>query len=197
MDKHLIVIGLGNPGRKYELTRHNVGFMAIDKITTSLGLKFSNKKLYSISNTICISDTSGMHLTFVKPLTYMNSSGEAVKAVIERHNVGPSEILIICDDFALPLGKIRLRRKGSSGGHLGLESIITSLGTTGFPRLRVGIGPLPERISAVDFVLGEFTKDELLIIDKVLNVIYELVKDYAEYGIERTMSKYNSTSVNS
>jgi PTH1 family peptidyl-tRNA hydrolase len=172
--------------------------MAVDKIAASLGLRFSNKKLYSISKATYLNDeNTNTHLILVKPLTYMNNSGEAVKAVIEKYNVIPSEILIICDDFALPLGRIRLRRKGSSGGHLGLESVITSLGTTDFPRLRIGIGPLPEGTSAVDFVLGEFTKDELIIIGKVLNITCELVGDYAKCGIERAMSKYNSIAINS
>jgi PTH1 family peptidyl-tRNA hydrolase len=198
MSRHLIVIGLGNPGAEYGFTRHNVGFMAVDKIAASLGLRFSNKKLYSISKATYLNDeNTNTHLILVKPLTYMNNSGEAVKAVIEKYNVIPSEILIICDDFALPLGRIRLRRKGSSGGHLGLESVITSLGTTDFPRLRIGIGPLPEGTSAVDFVLGEFTKDELIIIGKVLNITCELVGDYAKCGIEKAMSKYNSIAINS
>jgi len=197
MSRHLIVIGLGNPGAEYGFTRHNVGFMAVDKIAASLGLRFSNKKLYSISKATYLNDeNTNTHLILVKPLTYMNNSGEAVKAVIEKYNVIPSEILIICDDFALPLGRIRLRRKGSSGGHLGLESVITSLGTTDFPRLRIGIGPLPEGTSAVDFVLGEFTKDELIIIGKVLNITCELVGDYAKCGIEKAMSKYNSIAIN-
>jgi PTH1 family peptidyl-tRNA hydrolase len=198
MSRHLIVIGLGNPGAEYGFTRHNVGFMAVDKIAASLGLRFSNKKLYSISKAAYLNDENTYtHLILVKPLTYMNNSGEAVKAVIEKYNVIPSEILIICDDFVLPLGRIRLRRKGSSGGHLGLESIITSLGTTDFPRLRIGIGPLPEGTPAVDFVLGELTKDELIIIGKVLNITCELLKDYTKYGIEKAMSKYNSITINS
>ncbi|MBC7329440.1 aminoacyl-tRNA hydrolase [bacterium] len=179
-----IVFGLGNPGRLYQKTRHNVGFMVVSRLARKMGLKFEKK--YCSSRV-----AEGEAIVLAKPYTYVNLSGKAAKALLQRFSLSPQDMLVICDDVALPLGRIRIRRKGSDGGHNGLRSIIKELGTEDFPRLRVGIGR--EGIKdLVEYVLGEFEKEEMKILEKVLDVAVDAVECILKEGIEEAMNKYNS-----
>ena len=182
-----IVLGLGNPGRLYQKTRHNVGFMVVSRLARRMGLKFDKK--------FCSSRVAeGEGVVLAKPYTYVNLSGKAAKALLQRFSLAPQDMLVICDDVALPLGRIRIRRKGSDGGHNGLRSIIKELGTEEFPRLRVGIGR--EGIKdLVEYVLGEFERDEMEILEKVLEVAVDAVECILKEGIEEAMNKYNSLNI--
>jgi len=152
-----------------------------------MGLKFDKK--------FCSSRVAeGEGIVIAKPYTYVNLSGKAAKALLQRFSLAPQDMLVICDDVALPLGRIRIRRKGSDGGHNGLRSIIKELGTEEFPRLRVGIGR--EGIKdLVEYVLGEFEKDEMEILEKVLEVAVDAVECILREGIEEAMNKYNSLNI--
>ncbi len=155
-----VIAGLGNPGPRYAWTRHNLGFMVVDILAERWGARWvPGKGDYW--------EAFGKAL-LVKPTTFMNLSGVALAQVVEDKGVKPEEILVIVDDANLPFGKLRLRSKGSSGGHRGLESVIYHLGTEGFPRLRVGIGPKPQGLPLADFVLSEFTEDEKKHLPQVL-----------------------------
>jgi len=178
-----LIVGLGNPGRIYQRTRHNIGFMVLSRLAKKKGLKFDRK--YCKSRI-----AEGEGLILAKPYTYVNLSGKAVKALLQKLSITPQEMLVICDDVALPFGRIRIRRKGSDGGHNGLRSIIKEIGTEDFPRLRVGIGK--EGIKdLVEYVLGEFDKEEEKILEKILEVAVEAVECVLEEGIESAMNKYN------
>ncbi len=179
-----LLIGLGNPGRLYQKTRHNVGFMLLSRLAKKKGLRFD--KRYCKSR---IAEGEGIILA--KPYTFVNLSGKSVRALLHRLSLSPQEMLIICDDVSLALGRIRIRRKGSDGGHNGLRSIIKEIGTEDFPRLRVGIGREGIR-DLVEYVLGEFQKEESAILEKVLEVGVEAVECILEEGIEWAMNKYNS-----
>jgi len=152
-----------------------------------MGLKFDKK--------FCSSRVAeGEGVVLAKPYTYVNLSGKAAKALLQRFSLAPQDMLVICDDVALPLGRIRIRRKGSDGGHNGLRSIIKELGTEEFPRLRVGIGR--EGIKdLVEYVLGEFERDEMEILEKVLEVAVDAVECILKEGIEEAMNKYNSLNI--
>ncbi|MCS7174746.1 aminoacyl-tRNA hydrolase [Pseudothermotoga sp.] len=186
--KHF-VIGLGNPGPRYALNRHNVGFIFLDKYIEKLGCNsnFVREESYELMNcgTVCL----------VKPLTYMNVSGEAVKMLLVRYNLSVDDIIIVYDDIDLPLGKIRIRQRGSAGGHNGLKSIIEALETDEIVRVRIGIGPKPEGIDLAQFVLSNFSSEELVILDKVLDVAVEAVQVILSEGVQKAMSLYNSLEV--
>ncbi|MGO0058523.1 aminoacyl-tRNA hydrolase [Brevibacillus fluminis] len=152
-----VIIGLGNPGKKYEDTRHNVGFMAIDKISEQWGIPVAQEKFRALVGEGRI---EGERVLLVKPLTYMNLSGESVAEIMKFYKLVPDDILVIYDDLDLPVGQLRLREKGSAGGHNGIKSLIAHLGTQEFKRAKIGISrPLPGR-SVSDYVLSEFSKSE-------------------------------------
>jgi len=182
------VIGLGNPGDKYRSTRHNVGFMALDWF--SAGQRIDSWKA-RLDGHIAEAVTAGSHLLLVKPQTYMNLSGKCVKAVLESYGIAPEEVLVICDDFNLPLGTIRLRRNGSSGGQKGLASIISETGTEEFPRLRIGIGPRPSGEEAMNFVLGELGEAEKAELPDILARVSDAILLSLQKGIEAAMSAVN------
>ncbi|MGL5978550.1 MAG: aminoacyl-tRNA hydrolase [Erysipelotrichaceae bacterium] len=151
-----LIVGLGNPGKEYERTRHNAGFMVLDALAGAWNLNISTKKFKGL---LAETNIKGQKVILLKPQTYMNLSGESVRAVADFYNLEEEDILIIYDDLDLPVGKLRLREKGSAGGQNGVKSIIAHLGTQTFPRIRVGIGKDP-RIPTVDYVLGKFREDE-------------------------------------
>ena len=151
------IIGLGNPGRKYEQTRHNIGFMVIDELLSRHHINLSKEKfngLYAVEN------IQGEKVAFLQPQTFMNRSGECIQSFIDYYRINVDDILVIYDDLDLPIGKIRLRQKGGHGGHNGLRSTIDQLGTRDFKRLRVGIGRPTGPMSIVDYVLGKFSQDQ-------------------------------------
>lgn len=179
-----LIAGLGNVGTKYVFTRHNAGFMLADSIALSLGLNFSeNSKLkcYIAKNNDYI---------LVKPTTYMNLSGEAVRAVADYYKIGVKDILVVFDDLSLELGKIRFRANGSDGGHNGIKSVIQHMGTKDIARLKIGIGPQPNLPSEV-FVLQNFTKEELEKLKETLTIAKDGIVCYFTEGIQEAQNKYN------
>ncbi len=169
--KPSLIVGLGNPGLRYKDTRHNIGFDVIDIMIPDASFRKEKKFLYVHSGDVYL----------IKPTTYMNLSGSAVLSALSKFGCEVSRIMIVCDDFSLPLGKIRFRLKGSSGGHNGLESIIEKVGPE-FPRLRIGVGPLPERIDPSEFVLGRFRDDEDGIKSEVVRGTADIIKKILASG---------------
>lgn len=186
-----LIVGLGNPGDEYKKNRHNSGFMTADYMSGKLGLTdiwraWQNTGLY------CEFDNNGEKVYILKPQTYMNLSGRAVQSLASFYKIQPSQILIIYDDLALPFGKIRIRKDGSAGSHNGMSSVITCVGSNEIPRIRIGIGPRPSHIQGKDYVLGNFTKDELSIMPDVLDKAFNAVKTCLEKDIDTAMNIYNS-----
>ncbi len=177
-----LVAGLGNPGREYEATRHNVGFRVVDALAERAGAS------WRLRGDRAEALVASGELLLLKPLTFMNLSGPAVKAALGFRDAGPADLLVVCDDMALPPGALRLRPSGSSGGHHGLDSLIASLGTDAFPRLRVGIGGPPPGMSGADFVLGRFRPGE----EPPIPLAADAADAWARLGLEQAVAKYNS-----
>jgi PTH1 family peptidyl-tRNA hydrolase len=188
MPKRNILFGIGNPGKNYRFTRHNVGFRLLDTFAAFHNLKWTRT---SGSYSEARGNVSGIEVILIKPETYVNLSGKALGDLREICAFEAGELLVLCDDFNLPLGSIRLRGGGSGGGHKGLNSIITYLGTTDFPRLRIGIGPPTEDKSAADFVLMDFTEEETPVLEKVLETALMCVETFLKDGIDMAMNRYN------
>ncbi len=182
-----LIVGLGNPGKKYLGTRHNIGFMVVDFIVRKYDLKIKKHELFEITHL----EIDEKELVLMKPLTFMNRSGLAVNYGIEANNIVLSNLLVISDDLALPFGRLRLRTKGSSGGHNGLQSIIDYLQSNQFPRLRVGIKPETEIEDVVEFVLSRFTHEEKEKIDAIIERAAEAVIYFVRHGAARTMNAFN------
>ncbi len=179
-----LIAGLGNIGEKYCFTRHNAGFMVLDKWAYEENFSFKEEK--KLKSLIAKHDD----IIFVKPTTFMNLSGEAVRAAADYYKIDFNDILIIYDDLSINLGKIRFRANGSDGGHNGIKSVISHLGTTDFDRLKIGIGPQPN-IPSENFVLQNFPKENLDELKQVLVKSIEAVKFYLDNGIEKTQNKFN------
>ena len=186
MGKFLIA-GLGNIGAEYSGTRHNIGFDVLDALTASLGGKFNVERLAEKTEL----KWHGQILVGIKPTTYMNESGRAVKYWMDREKIALENILVVLDDLALPLSKLRLRPGGSDAGHNGLRSIQEHLGTDAWPRLRLGIGNNFPKGRQIDFVLGKWTATELPVVQNKVQRSVEIIESFATIGIERTMNQYN------
>lgn len=187
-----LIVGLGNPGDKYKGTRHNVGF----EVAMRLAKKFAAGTPRARFQGETVDATiGGQKVLLLTPLTYMNLSGSSVLAARDFYKIELSETLIVCDDFNLPLGKIRLRAKGSAGGQNGLEDILRRLGTEEVPRLRIGIGAPPPGRDASGHVLGRFPKEEQDEISEAINRATEAAAAWAEKGLEAAMNKYNAEAV--
>jgi len=183
------IVGLGNPGPRYASNRHNVGFMFLDRYFQRVGcspnlVRETNYELLECGE-----------VRLVRPLTYMNVSGLAVGTLVAKYGVPVDDIIVVYDDVDLPLGRIRIRRKGSAGGHNGLKSIIENLKTDQFVRVRIGIGPKPEGVGLAQFVLSDFSVQERLVLDKVLDVAVQAVQTILSEGVQKAMSLYNSVEV--
>jgi peptidyl-tRNA hydrolase, PTH1 family len=176
-----LVVGLGNDDRKYSLTPHNVGFQAVDLLAGRLGWDAGEKKEYAVYR--------GESVWLVKPHSLMNVSGPKVAAAARDAGAGPEELLVVCDDFAIPWGRLRFRRKGSSGGHNGLESVIQALGTQEFPRLRVGVGPVPEGADPADYVLRPLSKARM---EELAAKAADGLRAALEQGLDPAMNKFNA-----
>jgi len=185
-EKIRLVAGLGNPGPEYQQTRHNVGFAVVDRLAAELGLSWSKA-----SRTDAAVAKHG-DLILLKPLAFMNRSGFPLLAVAQFHKIEPGEMLIVLDDFALPLGRLRIRPDGGTGGHNGLESIIVQFGTDQIPRLRIGIGGAPVQ-AAVDHVLGRFFEEELPLVRSAIERAVEAVKWAIDKGLVSAMNNFNKT----
>ena len=167
----MIIVGLGNPGKKYETTHHNVGFMAIDKIAEHLGVKFNKKGCQAEYG---FTSVNGEMIVLAKPQTFMNLSGQAVKSLMANFKEDSKNVLIIYDDIELPLGALRVRKEGSGGTHNGMKNIVQSIGTEDFSRIRIGLGGLKhENQDLKDFVLQRFSKEQL----EKLDIVFENVED--------------------
>ena len=182
-----IVVGLGNPGRQYEETRHNVGWMVLDRIADRAG--WSGKAKARDAAAVARGRHGDLDLVLVKPTTYMNLSGLAVRKVLARERAPLGDMLVVVDDFALPMGRLRLREEGSAGGHNGLRSIIGEMSTQGFARLRVGIGDPGQ--AAKDHVLSRFSPSERADLERVLDAAADAVEDWAREGTSRAANRWN------
>ena len=169
-----LVVGLGNPGKEYLRTRHNLGHLTINTLASKLNVELKRNR--ALKSEIGRYDRN--HALLAKPLTFVNLSGIAVRKLQSKYDMSLSDILVICDDFSLPLGKTRLRMKGSSGGHKGLQSIIDELKAQDFPRLRLGIGPLPLNCDPKEFVLSEFLSEEKETVEEMISEAVEIVKKF-------------------
>lgn len=188
-----LIAGLGNPGEKYANTRHNAGFIAVDQVMQKLRGVFSEKSYHNAI--IWEGKCKGDKLIIVKPLTYMNASGEAVELIARKHSIPPEEILVVFDDMDLPLGRIRIRDGGgSSGGHRGVESIQLELASANFARVRIGIGR-SDSDTQIDHVLSEFSDDEKKLFDQAVDTSAEAVKLILYRGIEEAMNKFNGQNL--
>lgn len=183
----LAVFGLGNPGRSYKGTRHNVGFEVVDKLAEDAGVSVGRRRFEALIGEMMI---GAEKLLLAKPQTFMNESGRSVQAAAAWSGFGIENIFVVCDDLDLEPGRLRIRRKGSSGGHNGLKSIARCLGTTEFARLRVGIGR-PRSEDAIDHVLTTFAKAEQEIIAEAIDNAAEAVRCWAGEGIESCMNRFN------
>jgi PTH1 family peptidyl-tRNA hydrolase len=189
-----LIVGLGNPETKYEKTRHNIGFEAVDAIAHSWQLSWQQNRrfqgLFAEGNA-----PNGMKIRLLKPLTYMNRSGQSVQSVVDWYKISPQSVLAIYDDMDLPLGRLRLRLSGSAGGHNGMKSIISHLGGDKFPRLRIGIGKSRGAQETVSFVLGKFSREESEVMSEVLKLVGEAIALSLQEGVEKAMSLYNAKIV--
>lgn len=184
----LLIVGLGNPGQKYDRTRHNVGFMVVDYLAQEWKVNLSTHKKFQGE----FGEAGKIRL--LKPTTYMNLSGEAVGAVVRWYKLLPQVVVVIYDDLDLPLGRIRMRKSGSAGGHNGMKSIISHLSTQDFPRLRIGIDR-DDRLETSDYVLGKFTSSELSVMPQVFRFVAESLAMLRLEGIDKAMSIYNAQGV--
>ncbi len=184
-----LMVGIGNDEEKYRGTRHNIGFDVADQFINRCSETESVAVRYSKATICRISDKA--ELVVAKPTTYVNRSGSAISELLSLSKLAPESCLVVVDDINLPLGTIRSRGKGSDGGHNGLKSIIGEIGK-GFPRLRLGVGPVPEGTALVDFVLGPFSPDEMPLKKRITDLATEAVMHWGHNGIESTMSRYNT-----
>lgn len=185
MDKYLIV-GLGNPGPEYHETRHNSGWMVADRLAADLGATFSDRRYGFVAE----ASLRGRKIFILKPTTYMNLSGNAVRYWLEKENIATERLLVVVDDLALPVGKMRLKGSGSNGGHNGLGHIQQLIGQK-YARLRMGIGSEFQRGGQVDYVLGHFTPEERTVLDPLYTEAVECIKQFVMAGVDVAMNQYN------
>lgn len=184
-----IIVGLGNPGKKYENTRHNVGFDAIDLLVDEYRIPSAGTQHKAMYGKGII---GGQKVILAKPLTYMNLSGESVRALVDYYKVDPeSELLVIYDDISLAPGQIRIRKKGSAGGHNGIKSIINHLGTQNFQRIKVGVGEKPKNWDLADYVLGTFSREDRELVDDALERAGKAAELIVQGEVDRAMNEYN------
>lgn len=187
-----LIVGLGNPGREYRQNRHNIGFMLMDRLASNLGESFSRVESRALITKTKYKDH---RLILAKPQTYMNNSGQAISSLYRYYKIPVEKLLVIYDDVDLPFGKLRIRPAGGSGGHRGMKSVIESLGTEEFPRLRIGIGRPPGRREAADHVLQDFSKEEGKYLTELLDGGIEAVLTYITDGIDQAMNQFNTMIV--
>lgn len=187
-----IIAGLGNPTKEYENTRHNIGFMAIDALADKYNISVMDCKHKALIGKGMINGTKAV---LVKPLTYMNLSGEAVRSVVDYYKAdAQSELIVIYDDVSLDVGQLRIRKKGSAGGHNGIKNIIANLGGDTFMRIKIGVGEKPKGYDLADYVLGHFTKEELAVMHESLEKVDGAVNLMIEDKVDEAMNQYNKKS---
>ena len=183
-----LIAGLGNPTREYEKTRHNVGFEAIDILADKAGTTVTEKKHKALYGKGYI---GGQKVILAKPQTYMNLSGESIREIADFYKIEPENIIILCDDINLSEGQLRIRLKGSAGGHNGLKNIISHLGTKEFPRIRIGVGEKPRGMDLADYVLGRFPKEQQAVMEEAYRDAAEAACMMIEDGADAAMNHYN------
>lgn len=184
-----IIVGLGNPGDKYEYTRHNVGFLTLDRLTVEENFKINKIKYKSLMGEVTL---NGHRCITIKPQTFMNNSGEAVREVAAFYKIPAENIIVIFDDISLPCGKLRIRRKGSDGGHNGIKSIIYHLNSDAFPRIKVGVGAKPHPdYDLADWVLSTFKKDEMQQLQSAISDACEAIRLIVDGKTDSAMNKFN------
>jgi peptidyl-tRNA hydrolase, PTH1 family len=189
-----LIIGLGNPGTKYDRTRHNVGFDLLDILAKRWQISLSDRKQFQG----IYGEGFGGHnakIRLLKPQTFMNLSGQSVRAAIDWFKLPPESVMVVYDDLDLPLGKLRLRLSGSAGGHNGMKSIISHLGTQNFPRVRIGIGKSFGEKDTISHVLGKFSEQETPIVKEVIELTNDSIELSLKQGVEKAMSLYNNRSI--
>lgn len=184
-----IIVGLGNPENKYDNTRHNIGFRAVDKVASDLGVSVNRSKFKSVYGTGCL---GGVNVVLLKPLTYMNLSGQAVVEAMNFYKIPLENVIVIYDDVSLAVGKIRIRGKGSHGGHNGIRNIIELCGSDSFPRIKIGVGEKPHKdYNLADWVLGNFSKEDNEVLLPTLNKTKDICQSLICEDIQKTMGKFN------
>lgn len=182
-----LIVGLGNPGKEYENTRHNIGFMCIDKLLDYFKINLDSNKFDGKYTQL---NYNNEKIILLKPCKYMNLSGEVIRDFVNFYKIDINDILIICDDLDTKLGTYRLRYKGSSGGHNGLKNIELNLENNEYKRIKIGISN-NKNIDTKDYVLGKFTQDELKLLNQVINKIPDIIEDYLKLPFDNVMNKYN------
>ena len=195
MENLYLIVGLGNPGAEYSRTRHNVGFVVLERLAERWRAAWTYEKKFNAR--LARTEQESRPVLLCEPQTYMNASGEAIKPLMDFYRTTARHLLVIVDDADLPLGEIRLRPSGSSGGHHGLESTEQHLGTREYARLRIGIGRQKGAREITGYVLGRFNSTEVEVIDKVLNVASDQAECWLRAGIQKAMSEFNGVVVNS
>jgi len=188
-----LIIGLGNPEKKYDKTRHNIGFEAVDRLARQWQLPWKENRRFQgiLAEGLSVKPQK---IYLLKPLTYMNLSGQAARAVLDWYKIEPESTLVIYDDMDLPLGRLRLRLSGSAGGHNGMKSLIAHLGTQNFPRLRIGIGKSDQK-ETISHVLGQFAPQERAIVESALDLTTQAIEVSLCEGIDKAMNLYNKSEV--
>jgi peptidyl-tRNA hydrolase, PTH1 family len=197
-----LVVGLGNPGKQYVGTRHNIGWEVLDALAVRFGWiakpeQFGNSARgnfdgLTLDGTVSIHSGGTEKILLLKPTTFMNLSGQSVQAAMKFYQLSPPELMVVLDDMALPAGKLRIRKGGSSGGHNGLKDIERALGTDEYPRLRVGIDPPPANVPGRDYVLGRFTEEQRRLTDPAVTRAAAAIAAWIEFGIDKAMNTYNT-----
>lgn len=187
-----VIVGLGNPGRRYRMTRHNIGFMVVDelaarsKVTMRRGVRICAESARAV--------VAGETVRLVKPLTYMNRSGQAVASWMRKEGAKPGKLIVIFDDAALARGQLRIRARGSDGGHNGVRSVVETIGSGDFVRIRVGIGPKPDKVPLADYVLGPFSVEERETLDETVRRAADAVERVCTEGVDAAMNHINRQS---
>ena len=184
-----IIVGLGNPGKQYEHTRHNVGFEVIDRLAEKHDILMTERKHRAFCGKGLI---GGQKAMLVKPQTFMNLSGESVKSAVDFYQIGTDELIVVYDDVSLSPGQLRIRRSGSAGGHNGIKNIIAQLGTQEFPRVKVGVGEKPERMDLADYVLSHFSKGEWEMMEEAFKEAADAVEVMIADGVDAAMNRFNA-----
>ncbi len=189
-----LIVGLGNPEPKYDQTRHNIGFEVVDALSEFWGVSWKEQRRFQglLGEGLA---PNGQKIRLLKPLTYMNRSGQSVRAVIDWFKIAPEKVLVVYDDMDLPIGRLRLRLTGSAGGHNGMKSLIAHFGTQNFPRLRVGISKASPQKGTVSHVLGKFSPEEKKLISEVMKMVIDATELSLNEGVEKAMSLYNGRTI--
>ncbi len=183
-----LVVGLGNPGDEYRYTKHNSGFLIIDRIAEKLGVQINKKKFKGLFTQ---KDINGEKVFFLKPQTYMNLSGESIIEIVNYYKIPKENVIVIYDDIDIEIGKMRIKREGSAGTHNGMRSVVANLNTEKFPRIRIGIKQVEYDIPIMDYVLSNFNNEQIKDFDRLSDQVYDTILNIINGNIEKAMNKYN------